>query len=132
MGLNDEAILGGDFLLEPFDFAVLELHDGAAPRTDQMVVMAFVGDVVVLRLSPEVSCLGNSRLAKQVQGAIDGGEAKMRIFLRELMVHGFSRHVFLSQERRQDQFPLTSQLQLMLGQMLAKHIHLFESFAHGA
>ncbi len=132
MGLNDKAILGGDFFLQAFDFAVLELDNGAATRADQMVMVAFVGNVIVLRLGTEVSSLGNSRLAKQVQRAIDGGESKMGIFLRELMVHGFSRHVFLSQERRQDQFALARQLQLMLGQMLAKHIHLFKSLAHGA
>lgn len=132
MGLNDKAILGGDFFLQSFDFAILELDNGAATRADQMVVVAFVGDVVVLRLGAEVSSLGYSCLAKQIQGAIDGGEAKVRILLRELVVHGFSRHVLLSQERRQDQFALASQLQLMLGQMLAKHIHLFQGFAHGA
>lgn len=55
----------------------------------------------------------------------------MRIFLRELMVHGFGRDVFLSQERRQNQFTLPSQLQLMFGQVLAKHVQFFEGFAHG-
>lgn len=131
MGLNDKAILCGDFFLEPFDLAIFELHNGAATRADQMVMMTFVGDVVVLRLGAEVASLGNSGFAKQIQRAIDGSEAKMRIFLRELMVHSFRRDMFLSQECGEDQFALASQLQLMLGQMLAEYVHLFESFAHG-
>ena len=110
MGLNDKPILCGDFLLESFDFAILKLHNGAATGADQMIVMTFVRDVVVLRLGTEVSSLGNASLAKQVQSAIDGGEAKMGVLLRELMVHGFSRDVFLSQKRGQDQFALASQL----------------------
>ena len=55
----------------------------------------------------------------------------MRVFLRELMVHSLGRNVFLSQKRRQDQLTLACQLQLMLGQVLAKHIHFFQGFAHG-
>lgn len=130
MSLNDKAILGCDFLLEPFDFTILELDNSAATCADQMVVMTFVRDVVVLRLGAEVARLGDAGFAEQVQGAIDRGKAKMRIFLRQLMVHRFSRDVFLSQKRSQDQFTLASQLQLMLGQMLAKDVHLFEIFTH--
>ncbi len=131
MSLDDEAIPCGDFFLKPFDFAILELHDRPATRADEMVVMTFMRDVVVLRLCAEVSGLSDPGFAKQVQCAVDGGEAKMRIFLCKLMVHGFGRDVFLSQEGRQDQLALPRELQLMFGQVLAKHVQFFESFAHG-
>ena len=131
VSLDDKAILRCDLLLEPLDLAILELHNGTATCADKMVVMPFVGDVVVLRLGTEVSGLSNAGFAKQVQRAVDGGETKMGIFLRELMVQGFGGAVFLSQKRCQDQLALASQLQLMLGQVLAKHVHFFEGFAHG-
>lgn len=110
MGLDDKPILRCDLLLQPFDLAILELHNGTAPRADEMIVMTFVGDVVVLRLGAEVSGLGNAGFAKQVQRTVDGGEAEMRILLRELMVHGFGRDVFLPEECRQDQLALAGQL----------------------
>ena len=130
VGLDHKAVFCRDFLLQPLDFAVLELDDHAAAGADEMVVMAFMGDVVVLRLGAEVAGLGDSGFAKEVQRAIDRREAKMGVFLGQLMVHRLGRHVLLSKERRQNQFPLAGQFQLMLGQVLAKHVHFFEIFAH--
>ena len=75
MGLDDEAIPCGDFLLQSFDFAILELHDRPATCADEMVVMTFVRDVVVLCLCAEVSGLSDPGFAKQVQCTVDGGEA---------------------------------------------------------
>ena len=64
VGLDDKAVFGRNFFLEPFDLTILELYDGAAARTDEMVVVTFVGDVIVLRLSAEVPCLGDAGFAK--------------------------------------------------------------------
>lgn len=75
VGLNHEAVFGGHFLLEAFDFAILELHDRPATCADEMVVMTFVRDVVVLCLCAEVSGLSDPGFAKQVQCTVDGGEA---------------------------------------------------------
>ena len=131
VGLDHKAVLCRDFFLQPFNFAILELHNGATAGTDEMIVMAFVRDVVVLRLGAEVSRLGDPGFAEEVQSAINGGQSQMGIFLRQLMVHRFCRHVLLPEKRRQDQLSLTSQFQLVLGQVLAKHVHFFEGFAHG-
>ena len=92
--------------------------------------MAFMRDVIVLRLGTEVSSLGDAGFAKQIQSAVNGGEPQVRIFLGKLVVHGLGRDVFLSKERRQDQFALAGQFQLMFGQVLTKHVHFFEGFAH--
>ena len=131
MGLNDGAVLGGDFFLEPFDLTIFKLHNCPAAGTDEVVVMALVGDIVVLGLRAEVSRLGDARLAEQIQGAVDCGQSQVGVLFGQLMVHRLGRDVFLSEECRQNQFSLPSQLQLVLGQVLAKHLHFFESFAHG-
>lgn len=131
VGLDHKAVFRRDLFLEPFDLTILKLDNGAATGTDEMVVVTFVGDVVVLGLGAEVPGLGNAGFAKEIQRAVDSGKTKMRVFFRELMVHGLGRDVFLSKKRRQDQLALAGQLQLMLGQVLAKHLHFFEGFAHG-
>ncbi|CAE6692029.1 hypothetical protein NSPZN2_10268 [Nitrospira defluvii] len=130
VSLDHKAVFCRDLLLQPLDLAVLKLDDRATAGADEMVVMAFMGDVVVLRLGAEVASLGNPSLAKEVQRAVDRREPQMRIFLRKLMIHCLGRHVLLSKERRQDQFSLASQFQLMLRQMLTKHVHFFKAFAH--
>ena len=66
VGLNREAISCCDFLLQFLDFTVFELNDFPASRADEVVVMAFVGDVIVLGLRPEVSGLGDAGIAEEV------------------------------------------------------------------
>ena len=53
VGLDGEAVAGGDLFLEAFDIAVFKLHDLSAPGTDEVVMMPLMGDVVVLRLVPK-------------------------------------------------------------------------------
>ena len=132
VGLDHKAVLGRDLFLQLFNLAILELYNSPTAGADEMVVMALMRDIVVLRLGAEVAGLGDARFAEEIQRAVNSGESEVRIFLRQLMIHRLGRDVFLSQERRQDQFALTSQLQLMLGQVLAKHVHFFEGLAHGA
>lgn len=131
VSLDHKAVFCRDLFLESFDLTILKFYNGAATGTDKMVVMTFVRDVVVLRLGAEVPGLRNAGFAKEIQRAVDRGKTKMRVFLCELMIHGLGRHVFLSKKGRQDQLALAGQLQLMLGQVLAKHLHFFEGFAHG-
>jgi hypothetical protein len=125
VGVDREPVRGGDFFLEAFNVAIGEFHDLAAAGTDEMVVMAFMGDVVVLRLGAEVPRLGEAGLAKQVEGAIDRGQAQMRIFFGELVVHLLSRDVFLLEKRVEDEFALTRELQLVLAKVLFERLHLF-------
>ena len=114
VGLNGEPIAGGDFLLEFFDFAVFKLNNLAAAGADEMIVMSLMRDVIVLGLRTEVPRLGESCVAKQVQGPVDGGQSEMRISFGELVIHGFGGDVFLPEECREDEFTLTGELQLML------------------
>lgn len=132
VGLDHKAVLGRNLFLQPFNLAVLEFYNRSTAGADEMVVMALMRDIVVLRLGAEVAGLGDACFAEEIQRAVNRGESEVGIFLRQLMIHRLGRDVFLSQERRQDEFALTSQLQLMLGQVLAKHVHFFESLAHGA
>ena len=50
VSLDREAIACGDFFLKLFDFAIFEFDDLAATRADEVIVVAFVGDVIVLGL----------------------------------------------------------------------------------
>ena len=130
VGLNHEAVFGGHFLLEAFDFAILELHDLSTARTDQVIMVSLVRDVVVLGLRSEVACLRDARFAEQVQRAIDRRQSEVRILFCQLVIHRFSGDVLLAQKSRQNQLALAGQLQLMLCQMLAKGIQFFGGFAH--
>jgi hypothetical protein len=128
--LNREAIAGCDLFLEPFDIAVFKLHDLSAIGADQVIMMSLVGNVVVLRLGSEVAGLRQSGLAKEIEGPIDRGQAKMRVFSGQLVVHLFRRDVFLFQEGIEDEFALTRELQLMFSQVLFQELHLFCMFGH--
>jgi hypothetical protein len=130
VGLDGEPVMGGDFILELFDFAIFKFDDLAAARTDQMVVMALMGHVVVLSLSAEVPGLCPAGFAEEVECPVDRGQSQMGILLRQLVVHFLRRNVLLSQEGAEDQFPLSGKLQLMLAEMLLQDFHLFHRFAH--
>jgi hypothetical protein len=132
VSLNDEAVLGGDLLLQAFDLAILELYNSSTAGADEVVVMALVGNIVVLRLGAEMAGLGNPRFAEQIQGAIDGGQSQVWIFFGELVIHGLRRDVLLPKKCRQDQLALAGELELMLRQVVAEHVHFFNGFSHGA
>lgn len=108
VSLDHEAVFRRHLLLQPLDFAILELDNRAAARADEVVVMAFMGDIVVLRLGAEVASLRDPCLAEEVQRAIDRREPEVGIFFGELMIHRLRRDVLLSEERREDQFSLAS------------------------
>lgn len=129
VGLDREAIPGGDFLLQFFDLAVLKLDDLPATRADEVIVMPFMRDIIVLSLRAKMPGLRDAGVAKQVQRPINRGQPQMRIRLGKLMVHGFSGNVFLPQKCRQDELTLAGKFQLMLTQMLLQQGHLFCEFA---
>ena len=50
VGLDGKTVAGGDLFLEFLDFTIFEFDDLAATRADEVIVVAFVGDVIVLGL----------------------------------------------------------------------------------
>jgi hypothetical protein len=114
VGLNDESIARGDFFLKLFNFAVFKLDDLAATGANEVIVVALMRDVIVLGLRPEVPGLGDSRIAKQVQCPVNGGQSEMWISFSQLVIHSFGRDMFLPEKRREDEFALAGELQLVL------------------
>jgi hypothetical protein len=127
---NGEAVPGGDFLLKLFDLAVFKLHDLAAVGANQMIVMTLVGNVVILRLRAEMPGLCQTCFAKKVEGAVDGCEPQVRVFLRQLVVHCFGGDVLLLEEGVENEFTLTRVLQLVLAEVRFQRLHLFHMFGH--
>jgi len=68
VGLNGKPVAGGHFLLKLLDLAVFEFDDLPATGADQVVVVAFVGDVVVLRLGAEMPGLGQAGFLRALEG----------------------------------------------------------------
>ena len=129
VGVYRKAIAGGDFFLELFDLTVFEFHDLPAARTDEVIVMTLVSDIVVLGLGAEVPRLRNACITKEIQCPIDRGQSEMRIGLGELMVHGLGGDVLLPEKRREDELPLAGEFQLVLSQVIFQDVHLFCEFA---
>lgn len=127
---NGEAVPGGDFLLEFFDLAVFKLHDLAAVGANQMIVMALVGNVVILGLRAEMPGLRQTGFAKKIERAVDGREPQMRVFLRQLVVHRFSGDVFLLEEGLKDKLALTRDLELVFAKVRFQRFHFFCMFGH--
>ena len=50
VGLDGKAVAGSNFLLQFFNLAIFKFHDLAATRANEVIVMSFVGDIVVLSL----------------------------------------------------------------------------------
>ena len=116
--LDGEAVAACHLFLQALDITVFKLDDLAAGRTDEMIVMALVRDVVVLGLSPKMSGLRQSSFTEQVQRSIDRGQADMRVFLGKMAVHLFRGNVLHLQKLGQDLLTLTRELELMLAQVL--------------
>lgn len=95
-----------------------------------MIVMALVGDVVVLGLRAEVSSLCEAGLAEEIERPVNGRQAQVRIFACELVIQFFRRDVFLLEERIQDQFPLAGVLELVFPQMFFQQRHFFLVLGH--
>lgn len=123
VGGDGEFVFAGHFFLQPFDFFVFKFHDLLATGADEVIVVALVRDIVVLRLGAEVAGLRQACIAKQVERSVDGGEPQVRIRLGQLVIHGFCRNMFLAKKRAQDQFPLAGEFELMLAQVLLERLH---------
>lgn len=116
--------------MKALDIAVLKFHDFSATGADEMIVVALVRNIVVLRLSPEVPGLRKACFTKEVQCAVNGRQPQMGIFPGQLVVHRLSRDMFLFQKCVEDQFTLASKFQLVLPKMLLEDSHFFGMFRH--
>ena len=123
VGLDRKSVPGGDFFLELLNFLVLKFHDLLAAGADEVIVVALVRDVVVLRLRAEVPGLCEAGIAEQIERPVDGRESKMRIGLRQLVIHGLRGDVLLLEEGGQNHFTLAGELELMLAQVLLQGRH---------
>jgi hypothetical protein len=125
-----EAMPGGNLILKPFDLLVLEFHDLSAPGADEVVVMALVGHVVVLRLGAEMPGLGQARFAEQIQCAVNGRQSDVRVFLGQKAVHLLGGDVLVLEERLQNVFALPGELELVLGEMVLQDADLLGKLGH--
>lgn len=130
VGLNGKTVPQCHFFLKTFNVAVFELHDFSTPRANEMVMMALMRHIIVLGLSTEVPGLCQTRFAEEVEGAVNGRESQVRIFARQLMVHRFSRDVFLLQKGIEDQFTLPRKFELVLPKVLLQDPHFLGMFRH--
>ena len=88
VGLDGKSVLDGHFLLKPLNFLVFKFHDLLAAGADEVIMVALVRDVVVLRLRAEVPGLCEAGIAEQIERSVDCRESKVRIGLSQLVIHG--------------------------------------------
>ena len=130
VGLNGKTVPRCHFFLKTLNVAVFEFHDLSTACANEMVMMALMRHIVVLGLSAEVPGLGQTGFAEEVERAVNGRESQVRIFARQLVVHRFSRDVFLLQKGIEDQFTLPRKFELVLPKMLLQDSHFFGMFRH--
>ena len=123
VGFDRKSIPGGHFFLEPLNFFVFEFHDLLAAGADEVIVVALVRDVVVLRLRAEMPGLCEAGIAEQIECPVDGREPQMWVGLRQLVIHGFRCNMFLPEKSAQNQFTLAGELELMFAQVFLQGLH---------
>jgi hypothetical protein len=126
VGFDGKAVPSRHFFLESLNFLVLKFHDLFAAGADEMIVVTFVRDIVVLRLRTEVPGLCEAGIAEQIERSVDRRESEMRIGLCQLVIHGFRGNVFLPEEGVQNQLTLTGKLELMLAQVFDQGLHFLD------
>lgn len=130
VSLDGKTVAGRHFFLKALNVAVFELHDLPTARANKVIMMALMRHIVILGLRTEVPGLGQTRVAEEIERAVNGREAQVRIFARQLVVHRFSRDMFLLQKGIEDQFTLSRKFELMLSKMLFQDPHFFDMFRH--
>lgn len=75
VSLNGKTVSRCHLFLKPLNVAVLELHDLPTAGADEMVMVALVGNVVVLGLSAEVPRLSQAGFAEKIERAINGRQS---------------------------------------------------------
>lgn len=130
VGLDGKTVPRRHFFLKTLNVAVLELHYCPTACANEMVMMALMRHIVVLGLSAKVPGLGQTRFAEEIERAVNSRETQMRIFTGQLVVHFFSRDVFLLQKGIEDQFTLPRKFELVLSKMIFQDPHFFGMFRH--
>lgn len=130
VSLDRKTVAGRNFFLKSLNVAVLELHYFPTACANKMIMMALMRHIVVLGLRTEVPGLGQTGVAEEIECAVDGREAQVRIFARQLMVHRFGCDVFLFQKGFEDQFTLPRKFELVLPKMFLQDPHFFDMFRH--
>ena len=130
VSLDGKTVPRCHFFLKPLNVAVLELHYFPTACANKMVMMTLMRHIVELGLRTEVPGLGQASVAEEIECTVDGREAQVRIFARQLMVHRFGRDVFLLQKGIEDQFTLPRKFELVLPKMLLQDLHFFDMFRH--
>jgi hypothetical protein len=125
VGFDGKSVLSGHFFLEPFNFLIFEFHNLLAPGADEVIVVAFVRDIVVFRLRSEVSGLSKPGIAEQIERPVDGRKPQMRVGFGQLVVHGLCGNVLLPKEGVQNQFALAGEFELVLAEVLLQCLHFF-------
>jgi len=118
MRRNCKPVSGRDLFLQFFNVAVLKFHNEPALRADHMIMMAFVDDVVVVRLSAEMPLLSNAGITEQVERPVKGGQSDVRFVAAQCAVQLFRRHVLFLKKRIQNDLALFCHLEAMLGQVV--------------
>jgi hypothetical protein len=98
VGFDRKSVPGGHFFLESLNLFVFKIHDFLTAGADEVIVMALVRHVVVLRLRTEVPGLCEAGIAEQIESPVDGRESQVRIGFRQLVIHGFRGYMLLPEE----------------------------------
>src|SRR2546422_5624063 len=106
VGLDGKSVPGGHFFLEPLNFFVFKFHDLIAAGADEVIVVALVRDVVILRLRAEVAGLWGAGNAEQNKRPGYFRGAQMRNGLSQLVIHGLRREGRFPEGSRQNQITL--------------------------
>lgn len=107
--VDAETVAAGDVFLKSFDVLILEFHDLAAGRADEVIVVALVGYVIVLSLRAEVASLRQPNFTKEIERPVNGGKPDMRVFFRQLPIHLFRGDVLILQEHVENVLALSCQ-----------------------
>lgn len=117
MPLDQEAVALGHFVLQLLDRLVFELFDVAATGTDQVVVVLPLAHVLVAGLAvAELHLAGDARLGEELQGAVHGGVADVRVLGPELQIQLLDAQMPVAgEETVEDDVALLGRLESALG-----------------
>jgi len=126
VGLDKEAITGGHITLKLLYGFVLELDNGPAMGTDQVIMVLPFGNMLVAGLTvTELDFAGDPRFGEKLQRAVDRRITDPRVFGPEFQVELFDAHVTVrGEERIEYHVPLPRRLQPLGRDKLAENLFL--------
>lgn len=141
VGFHPETELRRDCILQPFNSLVLELLDGAAAGTHQVImVFPFTGMLVAALPISEMYLSGNAAFGEELQGPIHGSISDGRIFRPYFQIQIFGAHVlvrgkknvenYISLTGRFQSFPGNKLMELPLLGALHRHTSVENDYHH--